>query len=196
LNNLEQIFFDNRNSFHAWLESNHDRSSGIWMIYYKKHTGTCGISYPEALEEALCFGWIDSLIKKIDDDRFARKFTPRANPAKWSELNKKMAGELIIRGKMTEYGLMKIDSYRKTGKVEWPSEEPGVKPERELTAPDFMLDAFSQHEPALAHFQKLPQSCKREYILWITQAKLEETIRKRLEEAVELLKKNQKLGLR
>jgi uncharacterized protein YdeI (YjbR/CyaY-like superfamily) len=193
---LDRLFFGNREAFRTWLETNHDKSPGIWIVFYKKHTGIPCITYPEALDEALCYGWIDSLIKKIDGNRFARKFTPRINPAKWSELNKKMADELIRSGRMTIHGLLMIESYRKTGKVEWPSEEPRVKPEREVTAPDFIYAAFSENEPALTHFQKLPQSCKREYILWITQAKKEETISKRLKEAIEMLKHNQKLGLK
>jgi uncharacterized protein YdeI (YjbR/CyaY-like superfamily) len=193
---LDMLFFENREAFRTWLESNHDRSPGIWMIYYKKHTGTIGISYRESLEEALCFGWIDSLIKKTDEDRYARKFTPRINPSKWSELNKKMADELIRTGRMTPHGLLKIESYRKTGKVEWKSFEPQGKTGRDQVAPDFMLDTFSRHEPALTNFSKLPKSCKREYILWITQARREETIQKRLKEATEMLKLNQKLGLK
>jgi uncharacterized protein YdeI (YjbR/CyaY-like superfamily) len=193
---LEMLFFENREAFRTWLESNHDQSPGIWMTYYKKHTGTAGISYRESLEEALCFGWIDSLIKKTDEERYARKFTPRTNTKKWSELNMSMVDDLIRQGRMTASGLSKIESYRKNGKVDWSLEKPQVKPVPELEAPGYMLEALSLHEPALQNFLRLPDSCKKEYILWITQAKREETMRKRLEQATSMLKQNHKLGLK
>ena len=154
------------------------------------------IPYQEALEEALCFGWIDSLIKKIDEDRYARKFTPRTNTAKWSEINKKMVEVLINEGRMTEAGLKKIDSYLKTGKVEWEDERIIPKKREESVIPEFILKAYSENEPAMGNFQKLSTSCKREYLLWITQAKREETILKRLKESIDLLKQNKKLGLK
>jgi uncharacterized protein YdeI (YjbR/CyaY-like superfamily) len=105
---LEHIHFPDQATFHIWLEENFDKSPGIWLIFYKKHTGIESIPYQEALEEALCFGWIDSLIKKIDDDRYARKFTSRTDTSKWSEINKKMVDVLIKEGRMTEAGLKKI----------------------------------------------------------------------------------------
>ena len=193
---LEQILIPNQPTFRSWLEKNFDTSPGIWLIFYKKHTGMESIPYQEALEEALCFGWIDSLIKKIDEDRYARKFTPRTNTAKWSEINKKMVEVLINEGRITEAGLKKIDSYLKTGKVEWEDERIIPKKREESVIPEFILKAYSENEPALSYFEKLPPSCKREYLLWITQAKREETILKRLKESIDLLKQNKKLGLK
>ena len=99
---LEHKYFNNRKSFRNWLEKNHANSPGIWMIYYKKHSDTQCIEYNEALEEALCFGWIDSIIKKVDDDTYVRKFTPRTNISQWSDLNKRTVLSLIEKGKMTE----------------------------------------------------------------------------------------------
>jgi uncharacterized protein YdeI (YjbR/CyaY-like superfamily) len=193
---LNEIHFPTQSSFHLWLETNYGKSPGIWLIFYKKHTGMECIQYREALEEALCFGWIDSLIKKIDDDRYARKFTPRTNAAKWSEINKKMVDALIKEGRMTEAGLNKIESYPKTGKVIWDIEESAPKRTKELETPEFILKTYAENEPALSHFLHLPQSCKKEYILWITSAKREETIFRRLNESVELLRENRKLGLK
>jgi uncharacterized protein YdeI (YjbR/CyaY-like superfamily) len=86
---LEQIYFNNRESFRSWLMKNHDNCRGIWIIFYKKEIKIECIKYYEALEEALCFGWIDSIIKKTDDNKYVRKFTPRTNTIKWSDLNKK-----------------------------------------------------------------------------------------------------------
>lgn len=186
-----------RKSFRNWLEKNHDKSLGIWMIYYKKHISIECIKYNEALEEALCFGWIDSIIKKLDDDRYLRKFTPRTNISKWSDLNKKIVLSLIEKGKMTEAGLKKIDIYLKTGKVDLTSQRSKNDGKgKELKIPDFILKAFAENEPVLTNFNNLARTYKRHYILWITSAKRKETIQKRLEESIELLKENKQLGLR
>lgn len=193
---LEQIHFSDPVSFRSWLEMKFDRSPGIWLIFYKKHTGIESIPYQSALEEALCFGWIDSLIKKIDDDRYARKFTPRTDTRKWSEINKKMVDVLIKEGRMRDAGLEKIGSYLKTGKIEWEDDRMKSRKKEELVIPDFVLNAYSENEPALSNFLNLPPSCKREYVGWITAAKREETILKRLKESIELLKQNIKLGLK
>lgn len=194
---LEQLFFDTRESFRNWLNTNHDKSPGIWMIYYKKHTGTVCIEYREALEEALCFGWIDSTLKRIDDERYVRKFTPRTNTSNWSNVNKKLVLELIEKGRMTESGLKKIDVWLRTGKVDWKSSKPARKTnDREVDVPDHFLKALAENEPALTNFNNLSRTFKRQYLLWITAAKREQTILKRMKESVELLKENKPLGLR
>jgi len=193
---LEQIYFNNKESFHCWLQKNHDKSLGVWIKFFKKHANVECIKYNESLEEALCFGWIDSIIKKIDNDQYARKFTPRTNTSKWSELNKKIVTALIKTGKMTEEGLKKIDIYLKTGRVDWENKEFKEKETKEIDIPDFIMEEFAKNEPALTNFNNLAQTYKRHYILWITNAKREETIHNRLKESVELLKENQKLGLK
>jgi uncharacterized protein YdeI (YjbR/CyaY-like superfamily) len=191
----EKLFCEDQQAFRNWLDAHHNQSSGIWMVFYKKHTGVAGISYQEALEEALCFGWIDSLVKRLDEERYMRKFTPRTNHNKWSEINLKTVENLIREGRMTEAGLKKIGNQHKSG-------ESGHIPKTVrppvsgLIVPEFILETLSDHEPALMNFLKLPSSCKREYVGWITQAKREETIRKRLIESVEMLKENKKLGLK
>ena len=166
------------------------------MIYYKKHTDTECINYDEALDEALCYGWIDSLIKKIDDDKYARKFSPRTNISNWSGINKKKVIELLNCGRMQEAGLKKIDVYLRTGRISWEDEVIIRKQKEEVGIPDFILKSFSENEPALINFTKLPDSYKRQYILWIMNAKRTETILSRLNESIALLKENKKLGLK
>jgi len=137
---LENMFFRNRRMFRIWLKQNFDKSPGIWIIIYKKHVITKGIKHREALEEALCFGWIDSLLKRIDDERYKIKFTPRKNIKQWSDVNKKIVGELIINGKMTEAGLKKIESYLRTGKVYW-AEKGSIEPnKKEFEIPQYILN--------------------------------------------------------
>jgi len=194
---LEQIYFDSRKSFRDWLEINHNKSLGIWMIFYKKRLNIKCIEYNEALEEALCFGWIDSIIKKVNDDQYVRKFTPRTNNSNWSDLNKKIVLSLIDKGKMTEDGLRKIDIYIETGKVDWENESSKKDKEKKgFQIPDFIINEFAKNEPALTNFNNLARTYKRQYVLWITNAKREETILRRLSESIELLKKNRKLGLK
>lgn len=194
---LERIYFNRRESFRNWLEKNHNKSFIIWMIFYKKHLNTECIKYNEALEEALCFGWIDSIIKKVDDDQYLRKFTPRSNFSNWSDLNKRIVLSLMEKGKMTEAGLNKIDVYLKTGRVDWESKgSKKDKVKKEFHVPNFILKAFAENEPALTNFNNLAQTYKRHYIIWITYAKREETILNRLKESIELLKENRKLGLK
>ena len=167
------------------------------MIFYKKHVNIDCAKYNEALEEALCFGWIDSIIKKVDDEQYVRKFTPRTNISKWSDLNKKIVLSLIENGRMTNAGLEKIDIYLKTGRVDWTIKKSiAERKANEIRVPDFILKGLAQNEPALTNFNNLANSYKRHYILWITNAKREETIFNRLKESIELLKENQKLGLK
>ena len=122
------------------------------------------ISYEDSLEEALCFGWVDSLIQKIDEEKYARKFTPRKPGSKWSELNKHLVAKLVKEGRMTEAGL---------AKVEFSLEEaPSARPKRpELPLPDWLKEGLMASPQAWENFSKLPPSHQRNYILWVSDAK-------------------------
>lgn len=207
MNELEHIFFSNRQAFRDWLEQNHNQCPGIWMVYNKSHVVKKGITYREALEEALCFGWIDSLIKRIDQNQYMRKFTPRTNTNQWSELNKQLMAMLIKNGQITKSGLEKIDiailkktgtgdREKKIGEKTPKTRKANTSSISPYTIPDSFLEAMSHNQPALEHFKRLAPSHQRHYVLWITNAKRPETIQKRIEEAVALLKENQKLGLK
>jgi uncharacterized protein YdeI (YjbR/CyaY-like superfamily) len=196
MNELEYIHFGNKEEFRNWLQKYHETSPGIWMVFYKKHIDEACLKYNEALEEALCFGWIDSLIKRIDDEKYARKISPRADISKWSEINKRKVIELIKKGRMTQSGLRKIDGYLKTGTVNRIISKPDKKESGEIDIPDFIIEELSKNEPALINFNKLAPTYKKHYILWITNAKKEETVRSRLKESIGLLKENKKLGLK
>jgi len=190
---LDSIHFESASDFHNWLKKNHATSTGIKMIFYKKHLQK-GITYTDALDEALCYGWIDSILNKLDEERYTIKFTPRKNTTHWSEVNQNKVYRLMAEGRMTEAGLKKIDSYLKTGRVEWPA-----LPASEKTAfsvPEFITQELSKHEPALQNFNKLAPSHKKHYVLWITQAKRPETVQKRIQEAISLLVKDKKLGMK
>lgn len=195
MKDLVSIHFKSRNEFRSWLLKNHDKSPGFWMIFFKKHTKKENIPYADAVEEAICFGWIDSLVKKIDEESYVRKFTPRINTKIWSEINRIRALNMIREGKMTETGLFKFNSYLKTENTNRQKEKPDISI-GDSEIPEFIIGAFAQNEPALLHFNNLAPSHKRNYILWITTAKKKATIQKRLKESINLLIKNKKLGLK
>ena len=187
----ERLHVTNRDDWRAWLRKNHDTEKEIWVIYYKKHTGKPSILYDDSVEEALCFGWVDSIIKRIDDAKFARKFTPRKAKSRWSEANKKRARKMMNEGKMTKAGLAKIREAKSNG--EWFKTAP-VK--RELVIPAYVKKAFMTNEKALDNFNNLANGYKRQLVGWITSAKKEETRKRRLAEAIRLLEQNKKLGMK
>lgn len=197
MKDLYKIHFKKREDLRKWLEKNHGNSPGIWMIFYKKHTKEENITYDESVEEALCFGWIDSIIKRLDENKYVRKFTPRTNTENWSDANKRRVLKMVKNGKMTEAGLKKISIYKKTGKVDWEGHKTeGKRRKDEFDIPEFITSEFAKNEPALKNFYNLAPGYKKHYIFWITNAKREETLRKRLDESVRLLKQNKKLGLK
>ena len=114
---MKTLRVDTRDSWRHWLRENHASEAEIWFVFYKKHTGVPNVPYGVAVEEALCFGWIDSLVKRIDDERYAQKFTPRRSGSVWSELNKKRATAMVDEGRMTDAGLIFVDEAKEWGRV-------------------------------------------------------------------------------
>lgn len=187
----EGLHVTNRDVWRTWLEKNHDTKKEIWLIFYRRHTDKLSIPYGDAVEEALCFGWIDSIIKRIGDEKFARKFTPRKTKSSWSQPNRKRAEKMIKEGKMTEVGLARIREAKKNG--EWFKAAP---PRKTLVTPPYIRKALAANKKALDNFNNLAKSYKEQYIGWITSAKREETRRRRLAEAIRLLEQNEKLGMK
>jgi uncharacterized protein YdeI (YjbR/CyaY-like superfamily) len=184
------LYVTTRDEWRAWLAEHYKSETEVWLIYYKKHTGQPRISYDHAVEEALCFGWVDSLVKKIDDEKFAQKFTPRRDFTKWSALNKRRVRKLIREGRMTEAGLAKIDLLTL-------DKAPQANPSKgELVIPKFVKQALTANGRAWEHFQNLAPSYRRLYIAWIMDGKKQETRERRLREAVTRLEQNKKLGLK
>jgi uncharacterized protein YdeI (YjbR/CyaY-like superfamily) len=182
----------NRDDWRAWLEKHHDTEREAWLIYYKKHTGKPRIPYDDAVEEALCFGWIDSIVKRMDDEKYAQKFTPRKDKSKWSELNKRRAKKMIECGRMTEAGLAKVKNIDLND-----AREAKPKPSRkELIIPHYIKEALEADGNVWRNFTNLAFSYKKQYIGWITNAKREETRKRRLKEAIDLLARNEKLGMK
>ena len=177
-----------RNEGRAWLKKHHRNTDGIWLVYYKKGSGRERVAYDDAVEEALCFGWIDSVIQRIDDEKYAQKFTPRRSTSKWSALNIKRMRKLIDEKRMTAAGLEKFD-------MALLDSEPPPRP-KELPVPDFLAAALAEHPAALENFNRMAPSYRRNYIGWISAARREETRQKRIAEAIERLEQNLTLGFK
>src|SRR5512137_1551977 len=107
--------FKNRDAWRVWLEKNHTREKELWLVLYKKNSGKPTVSYDEAVEEALCFGWIDGVIQGIDEEKYATRFSPRRPKSIWSEANKKRVAKMIEQGRITDTGLAKIEEGKRSG---------------------------------------------------------------------------------
>jgi len=188
---MDQLYFKSAIDWQLWLEKNHAIENGIWLIFYKKETKHISIAYEDAVNIALCFGWIDSIIKKIDGERYVRKFNPRRDKSQWSESNKKRVAQLMKAGLMREAGLAKIEMAKKNGS--WLKQE---KPEVDFTMPSELEKALTINPEAQAFFERLTNSNKKQYILWINMAKRSATREKRIKEAITLMGNKKKLGLK
>jgi len=173
-----------RADWRKWLEVNHTRTEGVWLISYKKATGKPRFDYAEAVEEALCFGWIDSKPGKLDEERSMLWFSPRKAKTGWSKLNKERVGKLIVLGMMTPAGLTKIEAAKKDGS--WDR----LDTIHEMGIPPDLARAFSKNKTAREYFEAFPPSVKRAIFEWIASAKRPETRAKRIEETVTKAEKN------
>jgi uncharacterized protein YdeI (YjbR/CyaY-like superfamily) len=188
----KKIYAANRQEWREWLRKNFNKEREVWLVYYKRHTGKPRVIYNDAVEEALCFGWIDSNIQKIDEEKYAQKFTSRYSNSKWSELNIRRMKKLIATGLMTKYGLEKIDPKLLNEK----KGTNGKSIKKELPIPEKIINALKINKTAWQNFTMLAPSYRRIYILWLSDAKREETFQKRITEAISLLRQNKKLGMK
>jgi len=169
-----------------WLAKHHDSESEVWLVFYKRQTGRPSIAYGDAVNEALCFGWIDSLVKRLDDDRYARKFTPRKPDSRWSTANRKRFAQLKVGGLLAPAGLKRAP----TGQS-YDAARPSLS-----KVPQYIQQALRSRPAAWNYFESLAPSYRRLYIAWIDSAKQEETKMRRLREAIGLLAAGKKLGLK
>jgi len=181
--------FKNRYEWRSWLEENHDKETEIWLVYYKVKVEKESIKYKEAVEEALCFGWIDSTVKRIDGEKHMQRFTPRKVKSNWSAINKERVSRLTKEGLMTEFGLKAIEIAKQNGS--W------LKPDSidiRLETAQVLIDAFVMNQKAEQKFKDLTPSRKKQFIWWIESAKREETKEKRIKETIRLLLEQKRPG--
>lgn len=173
----------------SWLDKHHASESEVWLVFYKKNADVASIVYADALDEALCFGWVDSLVKRLDDRRYALKFTPRRPDSRWSTKNRQRYDELKAMGRLKPAGIKRPPTDRGYGprpvRLALPSKLPA-----------YISTALRKHPAALRHFESLSPEQQRRYYAWIESAKKEETKARRLKEAIRLLAAGKVLGLR
>jgi uncharacterized protein YdeI (YjbR/CyaY-like superfamily) len=167
--------FATREQWRAWLVEHHASSKEAWLLHYRKRATAQTLSFPEAVEEALCFGWIDGLLKSIDEEKFALRYSPRRPHSIWAEHNKQRAERLIAEGRMTPAGLAKIAEAKASG--EW---DAATARENVDAIPADLEEELINHD-SLASFQQWPPSRKKQYLYWLSTARRPETRRQRIE---------------
>ena len=180
-----------RAEWRAWLRANHRKSALVWLLLYKKHTGKQTLSYDAAVEEALCYGWIDSILRRVDEDRYVQKFTPRKPASNWSASNKRRVAKLLAAGKMTRAGKAAVEVAKANGR--WQDETAAAT---ELPCPEELTARLADNAKARAFFEQLAPSYQRQYIGWIGSAKRPATRARRADEAVATLARGDKLGMK
>jgi uncharacterized protein YdeI (YjbR/CyaY-like superfamily) len=189
---IKQLRVHSVQEWRNWLENHHRKESGVWLIFRKKGKGPVPFDYAMALDEALCYGWVDSLVRTLDEEEYMRKFTPRKKRSFWSELNKKKVARLMEEGRMKPAGMELVTAARENGMWDKKIEPPEVNEE----LPGALLHAFNNHPLARDHYFRLSRTHQREYNIWINMAKRAGTIQRRVEESIRLLEKGEKLGLK
>jgi uncharacterized protein YdeI (YjbR/CyaY-like superfamily) len=191
LNGIDLLYCRDAAQWRRWLQRHHQKETGVWLVYIKGQSTEQLLTYEESLDEALCFGWIDSLIRRIDETRYVRKFTPRKPVSKWSETNKKRIMELSKQGRMAEAGGVIVAKAMVNGS--WDKLDRPLKP---VKVPAILQKALVTNKKAKAYFDSLPSSHKARYVAWIANAKKQETIERRTKECIRMLQNKLKLGLK
>jgi uncharacterized protein YdeI (YjbR/CyaY-like superfamily) len=179
---METVTAKDRAEWRRWLAENFARSEEIWLVFHKKTSGKMGVSYGEAVEEALCFGWIDGLKKTLDEGCYAFRFTPRKPNSQWSKSNLDRVERLIAEGKMMTPGLKAYHS----------SERRVVEP-LPTVLPKDLEASFRKQRAAWANYEKFPPGYRRVTAGWVASAKREETRIKRLEKLIEFSARNERI---
>ena len=183
--NLITLDVRTREQWRQWLAKHHASSPGIWLVRYKQHTGVKSVALDDVVREALCFGWVDSLVKRLDDDRYAIKVTPRKATSKWSDVNRRRWNELKAAGRLAAPGLAAAPTEKRY------ASRPAIP-----DLPAYIAKAFKTNPKAWRNFQALAPTYRRNFVVWIHIAKRPETRERRILESIELLSDGKKLGLK
>jgi len=186
--NIETLLFPTAKAWNSWLAKNHDKSPGLWLRIAKKNSGLKSVSYPEALETALCYGWIDGQKKANDADSWLQKFTPRGPRSVWSQINRNKALALIEKKKMKPAGLQAIEHAKQTGR--W---DAAYASQSKMTVPEDLEEALSKNKKAKAFFATLDSANRYSILFRLHDAKKAETRLKRLQQFISMLENGEKI---
>ena len=178
------LYFKNDMEWRAWLHENHHASTGVYLIFYKVESETESMRWEEAVRVAICYGWIDSTVKRLDDERRQQLFTPRKDKSVWSKLNKTYIEDLIAANLMHQSGLKKIEVAKQNGS--WES----LDAVENLEIPNDLQVAFDKNEIAFTNYKNFSKTYKKSYLYWLNQAKREETRQNRIAQIIDLCEKN------
>jgi uncharacterized protein YdeI (YjbR/CyaY-like superfamily) len=184
ISDLEKVEVRSRAELRKWLEANHESADSCWLVTYKKHVADHYLSYGTIVDELLCFGWIDSRTRRVDDDRTMLLIAPRKTGSTWSRVNKRKVASLEKAGRMTDAGREKIEAARQDGSWEF------LDDVEALIEPDDLAAALDGNSKARKHFDAFNASAKKVILLWIKTAKREATRKKRIRKTVKLAARN------
>src|SRR5690349_15417449 len=174
---MKTLLVQSIDEWRDWLDEHHRSESEIWLVFNKKHTGLASLAHSEALDEALCIGWVDSLVRRLNDRQYAIKFTPRRPDSRWSDVNRQRYAELEKEGRLKPAGIERRPTDRRSAP---PAPRLSLPPQ----LPAYIEAALNNNPKAKRHFQALTPAHRRRYFAWIESAKREETKLRRLEEAI------------
>lgn len=187
-NGLPIIAFASGEDFAAWMETHHADTPGIWLRMYKKHAGKPSVAWAGAVEGALCYGWIDSVVNKLDDESYIQKFTPRRARSMWSKKNCQTAERLIAEGKMHPAGLAEVEKAKADGRWEAAYDSP-----KNMQVPQDFLDALEQYPEAKEFYASLNRTNTYAIAFKLSTAKKPETRARRFEQLLGMLREGRKL---
>lgn len=185
---LPLLPFENKNKWSVWLAKEHAKSPGVWLKLAKKGSGILSVTYEEALDVALCYGWIDGQKKGFDDQYWLQKFTPRGSKSIWSKVNTEKVQRLIANGEMKPAGLKAIDLAKQDGR--W---EAAYASQKNISIPEDFQSALDKNEKAKAFFATLKSAERYSFLFRIYNAKKAETRAKRIQQFLEMLERNEKI---
>ena len=181
----------NRKQWRSWLRKNHAKAKEIWLVYYKKNTGKPSIDYTDSVVEALYFGWIDGIKRRINEQKYAHRFTPRKLRSRWSPINIKLAKKMIKEKKMARAGL---EAYNQ--RITYDDDILMPRDLKEIPLTSEIEKALKTNKKAWKNFNNLAPGYKKQYVGWMRSAKRQETIDRRIKESIKLLAQNKKLGMK
>ncbi len=187
-NGIPILSFKSQKEFSFWLEKNHDKSDGIWLQLFKKGSGVESITYAEAVEESLCYGWIDSLVNKLDETSYIQKFTPRRPKSIWSKINIGHIERLTKEGRMKESGLQEVERAKADGRWQQAYDSP-----TNMQVPEDFITEVSKNKKAKEFFNTLNKTNKFAIAFQLHTAKKPETRERRMKKFVEMMENQKKL---